>query len=84
MSADYTFVNDIFAKHYGMPNVLGNRFRRVQREINQEALVPDDAQRSDLGGFGWRIAVLASCGCNGRRRHETFEGRRRRSQYRKQ
>ena len=28
-SADYTFVNERLAKHYGIPNVYGSRFRRV-------------------------------------------------------
>ncbi len=30
ISADYTFVDERLARHYGIPNVLGNRFRRVQ------------------------------------------------------
>jgi hypothetical protein len=29
LTADYTFVNERLAKHYGIPNVYGNRFRRV-------------------------------------------------------
>jgi len=29
LTADYTFVNERLARHYGIPNVLGNRFRRV-------------------------------------------------------
>jgi hypothetical protein len=29
-TADYTFVNERLAKHYGIPNVTGNQFRRVQ------------------------------------------------------
>ena len=29
LTADYTFVNDVLAKHYGMPNVAGPQFRRV-------------------------------------------------------
>src|SRR5205807_2272146 len=29
MTADYTFVNERLAKHYGIPNVYGARFRRV-------------------------------------------------------
>ena len=29
LSADYTFVDEVLAKHYGIPNVLGSRFRRV-------------------------------------------------------
>jgi hypothetical protein len=29
LTADYTFVDERLAVHYGIPNVLGNRFRRV-------------------------------------------------------
>ena len=29
LTADYTFVNERLAKHYGIPNILGNEFRRV-------------------------------------------------------
>jgi hypothetical protein len=41
LTADYTFVNERLAKHYGMPGVFGSRFRRVS------AL--DDARRGLLG-----------------------------------
>ena len=30
LDADYTFLNERLAKHYGIPNVYGTRFRRVQ------------------------------------------------------
>ncbi len=30
MTADYTFVNERLAKHYGIPGVYGSNFRRVQ------------------------------------------------------
>jgi mono/diheme cytochrome c family protein len=29
LTADYTFVNERLAKHYGLPNVAGNEFQRV-------------------------------------------------------
>jgi hypothetical protein len=29
LTADYTFVDERLAKHYGIPNIAGNRFRRV-------------------------------------------------------
>ncbi|MGE0042235.1 MAG: DUF1592 domain-containing protein, partial [Vicinamibacterales bacterium] len=29
LTADYTFVNERVARHYGLPNVMGNQFRRV-------------------------------------------------------
>ena len=41
LSADYTFVNERIAKHYGIPNVMGNHFRRVT--------VTDPARRGILG-----------------------------------
>jgi hypothetical protein len=41
LRADYTFVNERLAKHYGIPNVYGSHFRRVT--------VRDDARRGLLG-----------------------------------
>ncbi|MEO8258639.1 MAG: DUF1592 domain-containing protein [Acidobacteriota bacterium] len=41
MNADYTFVNERLAKHYGIPNVYGSDFRRVA--------VADQARRGLLG-----------------------------------
>ena len=35
MTADYTFVNERLAKHYGIPNVYGSQFRRVA--VTEEA-----------------------------------------------
>ncbi|HEX5219966.1 MAG TPA: DUF1592 domain-containing protein, partial [Verrucomicrobiae bacterium] len=36
LKADYTFVNERLAKHYGIPNVYGSRFRRVALDKNSE------------------------------------------------
>jgi hypothetical protein len=47
LTADYTFVNERVARHYGIPNVTGNQFRRVQ--------VTDDYRRGLLG----KGAILA-------------------------
>jgi len=41
LRADYTFVNERLARHYGIPNVYGTRFRRV--------MVTNDARRGLLG-----------------------------------
>jgi hypothetical protein len=41
LRADYTFVNDRLAKHYGIPNVRGNYFRRVS--------IPGEERRGLLG-----------------------------------
>src|SRR6185436_17040666 len=41
MTADYTFVNERLARHYGIPEVYGSHFRRVT--------LTDDARRGILG-----------------------------------
>jgi mono/diheme cytochrome c family protein len=41
LNADYTFVDETLAKHYGIPNVRGSRFRRIA--------ITDDARRGLLG-----------------------------------
>ena len=41
LEADYTFVNERLARHYGMPNIYGSQFRRVT--------VPSEARRGLLG-----------------------------------
>src|SRR5262249_19749073 len=34
LTADYTFLNERLAKHYGIPNVYGSRLRRVELGSN--------------------------------------------------
>ena len=41
LTADYTFVNDRLAQHYGIPNIYGSQFRRVA--------IKDPARRGLLG-----------------------------------
>ncbi len=41
LSADYTFVNELLAKHYGMSGITGDEFRKVS--------YPDDRRRGLLG-----------------------------------
>ena len=41
LTANYTFVNERLARHYGIPNVYGSRFRKVS--------LADDARRGLLG-----------------------------------
>jgi hypothetical protein len=36
LKADYTYLNERLAKHYGIPNVYGSRFRRVALEKDSE------------------------------------------------
>ena len=40
LRANYTFVNERLAKHYGIPNVYGSRFRRVALGDEQRARRP--------------------------------------------
>jgi hypothetical protein len=49
LNADYTFVNERLARHYGIPGVYGSRFRRVK--------VPDLQQRGGILGHGSLLAV---------------------------
>ena len=50
LTADYTFLNERLARHYGIPNVYGSRFRRV-------TLPADMDYRRGLLGKGSFLAV---------------------------
>jgi Protein of unknown function (DUF1588)/Protein of unknown function (DUF1585) len=52
MTANYTFVNDRLAKHYGIPNVYGSQFRRV-------TLGPELDYRRGLLGKGAFLAIAS-------------------------
>ena len=52
LTADYTFVNERLAEHYGMPNVYGNHFRRVELRGPQ-------AVRRGLLGKGGLLTVTS-------------------------
>ncbi|MDQ2641613.1 MAG: DUF1592 domain-containing protein [Pseudomonadota bacterium] len=52
LTADYTFVNERLARHYGIPGVYGPQFRRVQ-------LGPDQDMRRGLLGKG-ALATITS------------------------
>jgi hypothetical protein len=49
LSADYTFVNERLARHYGLPGVYGGHFRRV----------PADSRRAGLLGHGSVLTVTS-------------------------
>ncbi len=51
LDADYTFVNERLANHYGIPGIYGSRFRRVT--------LPDRAQRGGLLGHGGLLALTS-------------------------
>jgi hypothetical protein len=46
LDADYTFVDERLARHYGIPNIRGSRFRRVQLPAVD---LPGGARRGLLG-----------------------------------
>ena len=48
MTADYTFVNERLARHYGMPRIYGSQFRRVN--------VTEDARAGPAGGRAARCS----------------------------
>ena len=50
LTADYTFVNERLAQHYGIPNIYGSQFRRVN-------LGPDLDYRRGLLGQGSFLSV---------------------------
>ena len=50
LRADYTFVNERLARHYGIPNVYGNHFRRVAH---------GDDRRPGLLGHGSILTVTS-------------------------
>ncbi len=51
LSADYSFVNERLARHYGIPGVYGPRFRRVT--------FPDREQRGGLLGHGSLLSLTS-------------------------
>jgi hypothetical protein len=51
LSADYTFLNERLARHYGIPNVYGSNFRRVA--------LPSGSVRGGLLGQGSILAVTS-------------------------
>ena len=62
--ADYTFLNERLAKHYGIPNVYGSRFRRVTLYAREQARRPAaPRQRAcrhvvcnpHVAGYSWRV-----------------------------
>ena len=51
LGADYTYVNERLARHYGIPGVYGSRFRRVT--------LPDLEQRGGLLGHGSLLSLTS-------------------------
>ncbi len=57
LTADYTYVNERLAKHYGIPNIYGSQFRRI-------TLGPDLDYRRGLLGKGSVLLVTAQADRN--------------------
>ena len=51
LKANYTYLNERLAKHYGIPNIYGNRFRRVE--------LADNSQRGGLLRQGSILTVTS-------------------------
>jgi mono/diheme cytochrome c family protein len=72
LNADYTFVDERLARHYGIPNVYGSRFRRVTLGADL------DMRRGLLGKGAWLSttsqATRTSPVTRGKRFLETFLG----------
>ena len=51
LTADYTFLNERVAKHYGVPNIYGDKFRRVT--------LPEGSPRAGLLGHGSVLTVTS-------------------------
>jgi len=51
LTADYTFLNERLAKHYGVPNVRGSYFRRVT--------LPEGSPRGGLLGHGSVLTITS-------------------------
>ncbi|MEO6186386.1 MAG: DUF1592 domain-containing protein [Steroidobacteraceae bacterium] len=52
LNADYTFLNERLARHYGIPNVRGSHFRKVA--------LPADAHRHGLMGHGSVLTITST------------------------
>jgi hypothetical protein len=51
LTANYTFLNERLAKHYGVPNIYGDHFRRVP--------LADNSERAGLLGHGSILTVTS-------------------------
>ena len=52
LDADYTFVDERLAQHYGLPNIRGSRFRRVE--------LPPSSPRRGLLGQGSLLTLTSA------------------------
>jgi mono/diheme cytochrome c family protein len=65
LSANYTFLNERLAKHYGIPNIYGTRFRRVTFD---QTAGPDSPNRADLSAVAAAAAKVEARSAEAERR----------------
>ena len=58
LTADYTFVNDRLARHYGIPGVHGNHFRRVSLADDRRAGILGQASILTLTSYANRTSPV--------------------------
>ena len=58
LRANYTFINERLAQHYGMPEIYGNHFRRVTLSDNQRAGLIGKASILTLTSYSNRTSVV--------------------------
>ena len=91
ITADYTFVNERLARHYGIPNVTGPEFRRVRAaraaprpadagqraaaHVGRRSHVARAARQVGAAGAARLAAAAAAAQRAGVRGHEGFRGR---------
>ena len=74
LNADYTFVNERLARHYGIPNVYGSHFRRVTlTDENRKGLLGQGSILTVTSYANRTSPTFAASGC-----WKTFWARRRR------
>ena len=81
LNADYTFLNERLARHYGIPNIYGSRFRRVKLTNEDRrgllghggVLMVDLVCHKDFSGFARKmVAGKTYWAPRRRRRRQTF------------
>ena len=58
LRANYTFINERLAQHYGIPEIYGNHFRRVTLSDNQRAGLIGKASILTLTSYSNRTSVV--------------------------
>ena len=59
MTADYTFVNERLAEHYGIPDIHGNHFRRVTWADDRRAGILGQAGILTLTSYANRTSPVS-------------------------